>query len=205
MIFSRYGIELERMARHHLEMVRQWRNSEWVNSRMHIRDKISAEAQETWFARLHPRRDWYFVALMDKNPIGLFHVKNIGWAEKKGEAGAFVGDPGHIGGPHAAVAVLALMDFGFFVLGLRKLEAKYNAEFTAINVFNSQLGYRVFAEETDGFIRAEVTAERYLEMAARWRDAGEKWGDGRSSLTGTDGWIDRKVEKMRKGGRLMLF
>jgi RimJ/RimL family protein N-acetyltransferase len=193
------------MGWHHLEMVRQWRNSEWVNSRMQIRGKIPREAQEAWYAHLHPRRDWYFIALLDKTAFGLFHVKNIVWEEKKGEAGAFVGDPGLIGGPHAASAVLALMDFGFFVLGLQKLEAKYNAEFTAIKTLNAQLGYRVFAEETDGFIRAEVTAERYLETAGRWRAAGEKWGDSRSSLTGTDGWIDRKLEKRRKGGELLLF
>ena len=171
MKFQRYGIVMERLQAKHLEMVRTWRNSELVRPRMQHRELIDETAHQAWFAGINNEFNWYFVAYSDETPFGVFHIKNVNSTTKTGEAGAFVGDKRFIGDMQAASGILALMDFAFLELGLAALEAKYHPVFAEIRMLNEQLGYEMIAEEKDGFIRARVTKEQYLEKTARIRDA----------------------------------
>lgn len=174
MRYVRYGIVLERLSEKYLELVRLWRNREFVRARMQFRDEIGSEAQRAWFLALHPENDWYFVASRAGTPFGLFHVKNIDWQEKSGEAGAFVGEETYIEGLDPASAVLALMEFAFLQLNLDSLTAKYHPQFASIARMNSQLGYEIFAAEEDGFVRARVTKDRFFERARPLLAAAER-------------------------------
>jgi len=197
MIFSRYGLDFQRLESGHLEMVRGWRNADWVRAHMQYRHIITPEAQLAWFSALHPRRSWYFVVHREANPFALVQVKDIDWRQKKGEAGAFAGSPGYLGHPQAALAILGLMDFAFFILGLQGLEAKYHPDFKEIAMLNRQLGYEPFAGEADGFIRASVSAGRYLQHAGKLRRAGETVYGRQTRLAGGDQWLERKAAKSR--------
>jgi hypothetical protein len=171
MHFVRFGVSLHRLESGDLEQVRGWRNSDWVRPYMRYRDLIGPEDQVRWFESLDPCCDWYFVARLEGLPFALFHVKCIDWARACGEAGGFVGDPGFLGRPEPARATLALMDFAFLVLRLESLEAQYSADLRQRVRFNTQLGYRIFRREQDGFVRASVTAEEYFACAATFRRA----------------------------------
>jgi UDP-4-amino-4,6-dideoxy-N-acetyl-beta-L-altrosamine N-acetyltransferase len=170
MRFVRFGITLERLDRGDLELVRQWRNSDWVRPFMRFQQVVTPDEQTRWFARLDPSRDWYFCAHTGASPFGLFHVKAIDWTRKVGEAGGFVGSPQFIGRPEPALATLALMDFAFSILRLRELEAQYRTSLPRIARFNKQLGYEVFREDTP-FVRARVSAGRYFRCARVFREA----------------------------------
>lgn len=169
MKFQRYGVEMERLKARHLEMVRQWRNSDLVRLRMHFQGIIDEVSQQTWFSGINNERNWYFVAYSNEVPFGVFHIKNIDVHTRVGEAGAFVGDERFLRDAYAARAILALMDFGFLELCLDALEAKYHPSFKEIKTLNEQLGYEMIADEADGFIRARVSRERYLEKTGRLR------------------------------------
>ena len=171
MRFTCFGVRLERLERKHLELVRQWRNSDWVRPYMRYRSVIDPEDQIRWFENMDPLRNWYFVAHVEDLPFALFHVKSIDARVACGESGGFVGAPRFIGRPEAAQATLALMDFAFLVLRLRSLEAHYSSSLPKIVSFNQKLGYRVLREESDGFIRARVTEARYFRCAAEFRKA----------------------------------
>jgi RimJ/RimL family protein N-acetyltransferase len=170
----RFGVTLERLQPRYLEIVRQWRNSGWVRPYMRQRAVVGVEDQARWFAGLDADRDWYFTAHVKQAPFALFHVKNVNPAVRCGEAGGFVGAPEFIGRPEPAQATMALMDFAFLVLQLDTLEAQYSRQLPRIGRFNEQLGYEVFREEADGFVRARVTLERYLTCAASFRSAAAK-------------------------------
>lgn len=194
-----YGIALERLGAAQLELVRRWRNREDVRSRMRYRERIGPQAQARWFRKLHQRNDWYFVAMRDASAFGLFHVKGVDWAAGSGEAGGFVGDPALVGGPEPALCILTLMDFAFFMLGLKSLEAQYGCGYGEIVALNRQLGYEVFAEEADGFVRARVSAERYLRMTGKLRDAAARLRGEGITLNGADPWLARHVEALKDG------
>ncbi|HEY0677590.1 MAG TPA: GNAT family N-acetyltransferase [Chitinophagaceae bacterium] len=169
MKFQRYGIEMEALQPKHLEMVRLWRNNEMVRLKMQYQEIISQEAQHSWFNTIDNALNHYFIAYHNNTAFGLFHIKNISLHDNKGEAGAFVADEKYLGHANAALAILALMDFAFFELKLDTLEAKYHPSFKEIKALNEQLGYEKITDETDGFIRAEVSRERYLERTGRLR------------------------------------
>lgn len=199
MRFVRYGIELERLEAKHLEMVRQWRNHETVRLRMEYRKKISSEAHTEWFKKLDIYNDWYFVADQNELPFGLFHIKEVNWEGKIGEAGGFVASNELIGGIEPAMGILALMDFAFFILGLDSLEAKYHRGFKGITALNQQLGYEVFAAQPNGFVRARVSSVRYLQATERLRKTAERLGGEQTRLIGTDRWLAEHIKKVNKG------
>jgi hypothetical protein len=194
MRFRRYGIDLEQLEAKHLEMVRQWRNHEAVRLRMQYRKEISPEAQSDWFKKLDTHNDWYFVAVQNELPFGLFHIKEINWQEKCGEAGGFVGKPELIGRIEPGIAILALMDFAFFILGLDFLKAKYYRGYKEIAVLNQQLGYEIFADEPDGLVRAQVSTARYLQATGKLRKAAERLTGEETRLTGADRWLQNALK-----------
>src|SRR5215204_3822560 len=132
MRFHRYSIDLERLEAKHLEMVRLWRNQKAVRLRMRYQKEISTASQANWFKKLDTHNDWYFVAIQNEKPFGVFHVKEIDWTRKAGEAGGFVGNPDLMGAAESGLGILALMDFAFFVLGLDLLEASYRRGYPEI-------------------------------------------------------------------------
>jgi|GEM_PF-2816123 len=193
MWFARFGVTLERLEHRHLETVRQWRNSPWVRPHMRYRSVVHPEQHRQWFAGLDAECDWYFTARVADEPFALFHVKAIDWAAACGESGAFVGDPGFIGRPEAGLATLALMDFAFCLLRLRSLEAQYSVELPRIVQFNKQLGYIVFREDADGFVRACATAERYFAGAATFRRAATTLHGTEAVLAAPDAWLAQHI------------
>jgi UDP-4-amino-4,6-dideoxy-N-acetyl-beta-L-altrosamine N-acetyltransferase len=197
MRFARFGVTLESLAPAHLELVRQWRNSDWVRPHMRYRSVVGPQDQVQWFKTLDPRNNWYFVAQIEEVPFALFHVKNIDWVEGSGESGGFVGDAGFIGRPEPAQATLALMDFAFLVLELRGLKAHYRPELERIARFNAQLGYQILKEETDGFVCAHVTSDRYFTNAAAFRKAAIARHGASAVLNEPDTWLAERVERLQ--------
>jgi UDP-4-amino-4,6-dideoxy-N-acetyl-beta-L-altrosamine N-acetyltransferase len=195
MQFIRYGVTLERLAPNRLELVRQWRNSDWVRPRMRHREFVSPEAQIKWFEGLSPADDWYFTALADGLPFGMFHVKNVDWGHGYGESGGFAGDHVLIGQSEPARAILALMDFAFLLLGLDALEAQYSLDLPKIVHFNTQLGYEPFSPFSDGFVRARVSAERYFGSSVNLRRAATTLYGTSAILSDAGRWPPAEAER----------
>ena len=179
MRFTRFGVTLERLGARDLELVRYWRNSDTVRPHMRYQRIISPEDQKVWFSGLNCLNDWYFTGKANAEPFGLFHIKNIDWTSRCGEAGGFAGYPELLGCPEPARAVLALMDFAFLVLQLDALEAQYKVNLSRIVMFNEQLGYERVHQDREGFVRARVLAEGYFDKAALVRKAASQlYGPG---------------------------
>lgn len=195
MRFERFGVALERLERRHLEIVRQWRNSDWVRPYMRYQQMVTPSDQYRWFEGLAPLGDWYFCAHVREAPVALFHVKAIDWNGGCGEPGGFVGSPGLIGRPEPAQATLALMDFAFLLLGLRSLEAQYRSALLPVVRFNQQLGYEIFREEPDGFVRARVTEERYFARAKAFRAAAAALHGSDATLSAPEPWLAAHIAR----------
>lgn len=193
MYFTRFGITLDRLELKDVEKVREWRNSPWVRPYMRYRDSIDPDQQIKWFEGLDAKCDWYFKARNEHKSFALFHIKGINWKTKSGEAGGFVGDASFIGRAEPAQATLALMDFGFRILQLACLQARYKSTLTRLVRFNQQLGYEVDGEEED-FLIAHVTPERYFAYAAPLRKAAMSLHGNRSVLASPDPWLERHVD-----------
>jgi hypothetical protein len=87
------------------------------------------------------------------------------------------------------------MDFGFHLLGLKSLKARYSATLPRIVRFNERLGYVITREEDDGFLYAQVTAERYWRCAAPLRKAAGTLHGSDALLTSPTPWLLSRIRQ----------
>lgn len=169
MRLSRYGIVLELLAEDHLEMVRLWRNQEFVRCNMQYKELISREQQESWFSALDKECNLYWIIRTHDYPIGLIHIKNIDWDLKIGEAGVFVGEPSYLEMPQPMLAILFMMELGFFSLNLKQLKAKIRSGNTPAIDFNQKLGYSLIPNQPEGFQYYRVAKSEFQSATAKLR------------------------------------
>ena len=169
----RYGIQLEMLQSDHLEMVRLWRNQDYVRNNMQFQDLLSREDQENWFANLDKDRNLYWVIRTHGYPIGLIHIKNIVSNCTEGEAGIFVGEPSYLEMPQPMLAILFMMELAFFALGIGSLKAKIKSGNQHAISFNKKLGYSLDPDQSEGFQYYSVSEESFRRATARIRTQSE--------------------------------
>jgi UDP-4-amino-4,6-dideoxy-N-acetyl-beta-L-altrosamine N-acetyltransferase len=88
MKIENYGIILHRLDESRLELMRNWRNSDYVSNRMIYTKYITEEEQKNWFEKINNDSNYYFVAEFNNEPVGVIHVKDI--VNGVGEGGIFL-------------------------------------------------------------------------------------------------------------------
>lgn len=169
MRLQRYGVTLETLKAEHLEMVRLWRNQEFVRTNMQFQQALSREDQEHWFANLDTSKNIYWIIHTHQYPIGLIQIKDVDAATATGEAGIFIGEPSYLEMPQPMLAILFMMELAFFGLHLKKLKAKIKSGNKRAISFNKKLGYQLLPHQAEGFQYYQVDAARFEQCTARLR------------------------------------
>lgn len=156
---QRYGLVLETMSEQHLEMIRLWRNQDYIRFRMQFQKVLSSEDQLQWFHELNAQSNLYWVIRNADYPIGLVHIKNMD--TESGEAGIFVGEPSFLDTAQPMLAILMMMEIAFYIVGLTRLRAKIHHENHKAIRFNKDLGYELEPNQPDGFQYYSVTFEKF--------------------------------------------
>ena len=176
MKIERYGIVLETMREDHLEMVRLWRNQDYIRSRMQFQATLSSEDQLRWFNGLDAQANLYWVIRNNHYPIGLVHIKDIN--HETGEAGVFIGEPNFLNSAQPMLAILVMMEIAFYVVELKQLRAKIHHENEKAIRFNENLGYELEPNQSEGFCYYSVTGDRFKKATFRLRlNAAKMFGD----------------------------
>lgn len=174
MRLSRYGIMLEQLAPDHLEMVRLWRNQDFIRKNMHFSEILSRDDQERWFSELDLEKNLYWVIRTNKYPIGLIHIKDLEVESLTGEAGIFVGEPSYLEMPQPMLAILFMMEMAFYALGLKSLRAKIKSGNTVAINFNRKLGYELVPNQPEGFQYYKVDLANFETATAKLREQSSK-------------------------------
>lgn len=169
MRLERYSVELESLRSVHLEMVRLWRNQDYVRQNMQFQQELTREDQEKWFENLDQELNLYWIIRSHGYPIGLIHVKNIDEDLTEGEAGIFVGEPSYLEMPQPMLAILFMMELSFLALGIKRLRAKIKSGNHRAISFNQKLGYELKPGQSQGFQYYYVGAEEFLNTTERIR------------------------------------
>jgi UDP-4-amino-4,6-dideoxy-N-acetyl-beta-L-altrosamine N-acetyltransferase len=112
MLINGFGISLYRLSEIHLDMLREWRNSEFVQTFMQKRVSITPEMQKKWFESLDLTRDYYFIIEVQGDLVGCCNIKNVD-NDGIGEGGVFLIDPTYTNGIIASKAVFLMYDWAF--------------------------------------------------------------------------------------------
>lgn len=125
---SKYNINLHRINENHLEMIRGWRNSDYVNSRMIYKDYITEEMQKKWYDTINNNQNYYFVAEYNNDFVGVMHVKNI--VNNAGEGGIYLASDKFENTDVVARMILCFNDFIFDELNLSYIYSQVQADNT---------------------------------------------------------------------------
>lgn len=167
MIIRKYGIELHRMKRDDIELIRVMRNRDDIRSRMFEQTVILPEQQEKWFMSVNNMHNYYFLIHYHEAKIGLIYGKNIDYKARENEGGIFIWDDSMIGSGIPTKASICLMELSFEFFLASKVHARVRKDNIGAYRHNLSLGYRPFPELGEN--QMILTREAYKNKIAYLR------------------------------------
>jgi RimJ/RimL family protein N-acetyltransferase len=160
------NIRLEPLHVDNIELLRIWRNTNEVRSKMLFQDYISTSDQIKWFNNLDDTQHYYeiyFKSLL----IGFTHVKNINWSKKVGEAGILLGNKDFIDSHIPIIAILMMMNHYFYNYTFNELHAKVRKDNTAALELNLSLGYQI-KKEYSKYLLLHINSKKHFKQNSRF-------------------------------------
>jgi RimJ/RimL family protein N-acetyltransferase len=170
MIITGFGVALIRLQHHHIETVRQHRNSDKISQYMESRKKISKEQQEKWFVSIDNKFNNYFIISYKDEQIGLIYGAGIDWKKKEtANGGIFIWSERHME-THAPLAASLLLTEISFLLGLERTYIKVMHDNRRAIVYNQNIGYEILPGQEEVLNQTYVlTKENYYSKVSRFR------------------------------------
>ncbi len=165
----KYNITLHRADAGNLELLRNWRNSEYVNSRMIYTEFITEEMQKKWFESINNDKNYYFIAEYNNEKVGVIHVKNI--KNNAGEGGIYLSSEKYENTDIVARMVLCFNDFIFDELKLDHIYSQVRRDNK--KAINSSIGQGCVENEeksSKDVIWFILKSENYLNKTKRIRE-----------------------------------
>jgi len=137
-----YKLVLKQLEYKDIEMLRMWRNSEFVKQYMEFKGHITMAMQKNWFNSLKPDRDYYFIIYHNNYPVGMTEIKNI--LNGVGNLGIFIADEEVLKTvPMLSYqAIFSIIDFSFYELELQSIEASILQNNPRAIRFNESFGFK---------------------------------------------------------------
>lgn len=172
MILEAYGLRLSRLREEDIELVRHWRNSEKIRQHMHYRGLITSEMQKKWFSSIDNISNYFFILQHGESKIGLVNLSKVNYDKDDAEAGIFIWDDDFLGKGAPVKALLILMNFGYYCLGLKLLYGLVLRDnVRAINLYK-KIGAVVTDKINEQQVMIEVTREGFESKTAEWETSG---------------------------------
>ena len=147
MVIEKYGIKLKRLEQQDIEMVRCWRNSNFVQQYMEYRNHITIKMQKKWFANLGTN-NYYFIVYFKDYPIGLTYIKNV--RKDIGYFGIFIADEESLQNlPMISYKMMiSMLDLSFETLNLNYVEATILESNPRAARFNISVGFQMIKNKS---------------------------------------------------------
>ena len=91
-MLHKHGITLVPLSEAHIELLRNWRNSDFVKKNMQYQGHITETQQLKWFRSLERDTSMYFLIQQDTSFIGCCNMKNIDAELGCAEGGIFLSE-----------------------------------------------------------------------------------------------------------------
>ena len=137
------AIYFEKLSHSKIELLRNWRNQDFVLAQMEYQELISKEEQENWFESIKNDSSFeYYIFSVEKEAIGLVHLAEINAETRTATVGLFIGNASYIGTGVAFDASNFIIKRAFHELELETLFAKVRNSNTAALQYNAILGFQ---------------------------------------------------------------
>jgi UDP-4-amino-4,6-dideoxy-N-acetyl-beta-L-altrosamine N-acetyltransferase len=167
MIISGYGIQLKRLTRDDLELVRNWRNAGRIVRNMEYREHISAEMQQRWFESVNNIHNHYFIICYKNEKIGVINGSETNWdIHETANGGIFIGNEDYLKTLIPLKASLLLTDF-CFAIGLKRTFMRVLSSNSEAVSYNIALGYRLLENQENVYNQRYVLTQENYEAATK--------------------------------------
>lgn len=165
---TKYGVVLKPLTKDKIELVRRWRNDPKISIFMEYRDYITPDMQLKWFHSVDNNQNFYFLIEVDQKEIGLINVRDVDYQQGTGEPGIFIWDDDYLNSTVSFQSILALTDFCFEELNLKKLIIHVLSDNKRAKDFNMSYGYQLSSNQ-EKIYNQEYTLvyERYQMKRAK--------------------------------------
>jgi RimJ/RimL family protein N-acetyltransferase len=184
MIVEQYGLKYTRVTEQDLELIRYWRNKDFIRDTMQFKEYITAEMQMRWFKKINNKYNYYFIIEANNQKIGLINYKDPAPNTKTAEGGIFIWEQDYWGTPIPVFASLTLLECMYEILNLGDNSmvtvAKNNKRALT---FNKMLGYEIYEEyKNDLFYKLILTKERYFSKTSKLKKAAAIYSKGNTQI-----------------------
>jgi RimJ/RimL family protein N-acetyltransferase len=166
---NKFNITLNRVRFGDLEMLRNWRNSDFVSKRMVSNEYITNEMQIKWFESINNEYNYFFIAEFNNEKIGVISIKNI--ENKSAEGGIYLASDKFENTSVVARMVLCFNDFVFDVLKLEYLCSHVKRDNKkAISSTLAQGGIEDCEKSTESYVYFKLTKDSYKIKTKKIRE-----------------------------------
>lgn len=126
-----------------LELVRAWRNSPAVAQYMYTADPISAEQQQSWYARISQDATvQYWLIYHQDRPVGVANLYAISQRNRSAYWAFYLGEENLHGSGIGAKVELAVLEYVFEELKLNKLSCEVFVTNEKVVAMHEKFGFR---------------------------------------------------------------
>jgi len=184
MIISKYGVNLVRVQKEHIEQIRVWRNDPKIRDYMFFKSEITSEMQLNWFNSVNNDQNFYFMVCPADTPIGLISISSIDYEHNKAFAGLFIYDDNFLGTDVPVRSSLCLLDVFFTYTSINTLYAKVRNSNIVADQYNAYLGFeKVKKIELGQGYEYGLEKENYFKKANVLRLAAARIYGSKTSIT----------------------
>lgn len=145
-------VYFEKLSHSKIELLRNWRNQDFVLAQMEYQELISKEEQENWFERIKNDSNFeYYIFSDEKEAVGLVHLAEINAETRTATVGLFIGNASYIGTGIAFEASNFIIKRAFDELGIETLFAKVKNTNNPALQYNNFLGFKFLKKENEKF------------------------------------------------------
>ncbi|GIV29855.1 MAG: hypothetical protein KatS3mg028_0921 [Bacteroidia bacterium] len=172
MIVKQYGLTYIRVREEDIELIRYWRNRDFIRHTMQFQEYITPSMQKQWFEKINNKYNYYFLMEYENKKIGLINCKDTD-ANRVAEGGIFLWEKEYWNTPIPALASLTMLEaiFEEFESGDTSIITVLKTNTHALK-FNQYLGYSIFYEN-ERIYKLKLTKEDYYAKTYKLKKAAQ--------------------------------
>ncbi|MCX7728204.1 MAG: GNAT family N-acetyltransferase [Bacteroidia bacterium] len=172
MIVKQYGLTYKRIQEEDLELIRYWRNRDFIRKTMQFQEYITFKMQRAWFQKINNKYNYYFLIEDNQKKIGLINCKDTD-KNRVAEGGIFFWEKSYWNTFVPALASLTMLQVIFEEIksGDTSIITVRKDNLHALK-FNQYLGYSVYYED-DKVFKLKLSIEDYLTKTCKIKRAAQ--------------------------------
>jgi UDP-4-amino-4,6-dideoxy-N-acetyl-beta-L-altrosamine N-acetyltransferase len=181
---EQYGVKLTRLQIEEIELVRNWRNQDFVAQNMDYQKHITQKEQKKWFESINNANNYYFIIHFNNEKIGVINAKNYDEQKGFGEGGIFIGRKEYLETVAPTFSTLCLLNVVFLEMKLTQISRVkvLNKNHKSIE-YNKLLGYKLLENTNDGVSSYyELTLENYIQYGSKLNQAAKSLSKNQDTL-----------------------